>query len=139
MEDFRIDNGTVIDSSTQLMWLLPRIPEDRPRRYVDAEFEIGKLCADAHKGFNNWRLSTREELENVMKFARTKEWLEKGSPSLSEWFKYRGIYINADWYWTCIRWDQRKDNVWCVNFHDGEVDIQHEECKHYFWPVRTIE
>jgi hypothetical protein len=81
-------------------------------------------------GYRDWRLPTKEELENFLKH---------GGKHPSKWFNTNGFNsVQSNYYWSSSTYDVNNTaTAWGVNMVNGHVGIDSKNSHYYVWPVRA--
>ncbi len=114
-------NGTVTDASTSLVW------DQCPYGLTGAACDTGSVFygdwptaltkaveanAASHKGFADWRVPNKNELESIVKLDTI------GLPSIDT-SVFPGTPL--DWFWTSTTYAPSPSFAWIVSFVDGDI------------------
>ena len=117
MNRFKVENGTILDTKTRLMWM--QNPLDRVFTFDEA-INITHEFAD----FNDWRLPTIEELSSIINYQTNPAYFEEFIP-----------YRNDSLFWSSSPYVGSTGYAWCVSFNSGGV---YNNDRSYAFPVRLV-
>ena len=125
-------DGTVTDNLTTLIWMknadcwgtkswasaLSRL----------AELNSGAASCDGYSGgHTDWHLPTRNELQSLIDYGRSK-------PALP--FDHAFSGVQSGFYWSSTTYADNTDDAWFVGLSNGYVDTYYKSSGYYVWPVR---
>ena len=118
MNRFRVENETVLDTKTNLMWM---------QNQLDGEFTFDEANSINHEfaGFNDWRLPTIEELSSIINY--------QSNPAYFEEFRFEVIDSR---FWSSSPYVGSTYNAWGVIFNNGNVDDYY--FRYNAFPVRLV-
>ena len=120
MSRFKVENKTVIDIKTNLMWM---------QNQLDGEFTFDEAIKITHEfaGFNDWRLPTIEELSSIVNY--------QSNPAYFEEFRFAVIDSR---FWSSSPYVGNTNYAWSVYFYDGFVDYDVSYGRRNAFPVRLV-
>ena len=117
MNRFRVENGTVLDTKTNLMWM---------QNQLDREFTFDEAIVITHEfaGFNDWRLPTIDELASIINY--------QSNPAYFEEFRFEVIDSR---FWSSSPYVGDTYYAWYVYFDGGDVSYNYRGDA---FPVRLV-
>ena len=118
------NNDTISDILTGLMW--QKSGSEIDMIYKNTQIYIDEINSRYFAGYNDWRLSTMEELITLLEPQKSAD----------------KLYINPifdkkqDWCWSLN--SRSSDFVWCIDFRTGCVDYSQLDAINYVRAVRFI-
>lgn len=130
-EKFSFFNLTVLDKETKLMWTRNANIEEKEIDFADAVKLVENLNKRKYGGYSDWRLSSKEELETLVNFAKEQGYNENIHNFLNIGFKN----VQANFYWSSNTDDL--GDAWNVDMHTGNTGFYSKDNYYYVWPVRA--
>ena len=117
MNRFKVENETVLDTKTNLMWM---------QNQLDGEFTFDEAIVITHEfaGFNDWRLPTIEELFSIINY--------QANPAYFEEFRFEVIDSR---FWSSSPYVGDANYAWSVYFSGGSVGYGNRSSA---FPVRLV-
>ncbi len=120
------DGGTVIDTSTGLMW------QQQTAGEMTWEAAISYCEGLSLGGYNDWRLPNRNELQSLVDYTR---YIPTSYNPVIDSAVFPDTVSSDYWSSTADAYDA--SNAWCVNFSNGNVGGNPNSGSHYVRAVRT--
>jgi hypothetical protein len=127
------DNGTVVDTRTQLMWMAKDFWNIEGRSPVDWEEThtwAAKMNQQRYGGFSDWRIPTVAEYMTTYIAAKAKRSHDGKAVGYPDVFADGG----GEWYWTEVMAESGGAHVhtfWIVNFRHGWRDTRYIGHAHF--------
>ncbi|MEI6209544.1 MAG: DUF1566 domain-containing protein [Desulfuromonadales bacterium] len=139
-ERFAVSRQAVTDVTTKLMWLKNAGYSARPLLRNDALQLITTLNARRYAGYNDWRLPSAPELEQLAASGRKNGWGERFSRYISDYFAHIGfLNVRSGSYLTSTMSSAPDDTVAVVSTWSGTLFELPKTQFYYLLPVRNIE
>jgi len=127
---FLLDNETVIDSQTGLMWTKNASFFDFPMSWGEALNTVKELNKSGLHGYQNWKIPNRKELFSLMSHNTI-------NPSLPIGHPFTNVF--ASYYWTSSTCVRLPDQAWYIHLGGARVFKGMKYASYMVWPVRTVE
>jgi len=124
---FYMQNETVLDHLTGLVWSRDANPYGFPVPWQEALDSIGKLNDENYLGHNDWRLPNRLELRSLMSYRDKKPSLPSGHP-------FTNVFLG--WYWSSTSAAINPAYAWYVHMEGARMFYGRKDQYYLFWPVR---
>ena len=112
MSRFLLDNETVIDSQTGLMWTKNASLFDLPMNWGEALNTIIELNKSGLHGYQNWKIPNRKELFSLMSHNTI-------NPSLPVGHPFTNVF--ASYYWTSSTCARLPNQAWYIHLGGARV------------------
>lgn len=114
-----LGNGTLYDTKTKLIW--SREGSGKEMVWDSGQAYIWRLNEQSHLGFRDWRMPTKEELQTLVSYARSKGYNGSDGKTVAALLNREGFNeLRAKWYWTATT--SGSSDAWGVDFKDGLGD-----------------
>ncbi len=126
---FYVENKTVLDRHTGLMWSLDASLTEFPVTWVEAFDFVQNMNLDLYENHGNWRLPNRRELLSLISHDRI-------NPALPVHHPFENVFHG--YYWsasTCARLPQQ---AWYIHFGGAKVYRGIKHASYMVWPVRSV-
>jgi hypothetical protein len=130
MSRFLLDNETVIDSQTGLMWTKNASLFDLPMNWGEALNTIIEVNKSGLHGYQNWKIPNRKELFSLMSHNTI-------NPSLPIGHPFTNVF--ASYYWTSSTCARLPNQAWYIHLGGARVFKGMKYGSYMVWPVRTVE
>ena len=136
-ERFIFSDLTATDKVTGLMWTKDGNIAEKKLAWKEAFKLIEKLNKQKYAGYSDWRLPTKEELETLVAYAKSRGY--RGyNRDINKLFNKIGFKdVQAFLYWSSSTYACITTSAWFVNMGDGRVDCYFKTAAYYVWPVRA--
>lgn len=130
MSRFFVENKTVIDRQTGLMWTKNASLLDFPLSWNEALNTIKELNNSDLYGHHDWRVPNRKELFSLMSHETINPCLPIGHPFTN---------IFTGYYWTSSTCARLPRQAWYIHLGGARVFKGMKYGSYMVWPVRTVE
>jgi len=130
MSRFLLENETVTDRQTGLMWIKSASLLDFPLSWGEALHAIKELNKSDLYGYHNWKIPNRKELFSLMSHDTINPSLPIGHPFTNV---FNGYYWTSS---TCVR---LPNQAWYIHLGGARVFKGMKHGSYMVWPVRTVE
>ena len=130
MSRFLLENETVIDSQTGLMWTKNASLFDFPLSWCESFHAIQELNKLDLYGYHNWKIPNRKELFSLMSH-------DTVIPSLPIGHPFTNVFTG--YYWTSSTCARLPNQAWYIHLGGARVFKGMKYGSYMVWPVRTIE
>jgi hypothetical protein len=130
MNRFLIENETVTDRQTGLMWIKNASLLDFPLSWGEALDAIKELNKSALYGYHNWKIPNRNELFSLISHATI-------NPSLPPNHPFTNVFNG--YYWTSTTCARLPNQSWYIHLGGARVFKGMKHGSYMVWPVRTLE
>ena len=130
MSRFLIENGTVSDTQTGLMWTKDASLLDFPLSWGEAFSAIKEFNLTDLYGYNDWKLPNRKELFSLISH-------ETINPSVP--IEHPFMNICPVYYWTSSSCARLPNQAWYIHFGGARVVKGMKYGSYMVWPVRIAE
>lgn len=130
MSRFLLDNETVIDNQTGLMWAKNASFYDFPMSWWEALDAVKELNKSDLYGYQNWKIPNRKELFSLMSHNTINPSLPIGHPFTS---------VFTGYYWTSSTCARLPGQAWHIHLGGARVFKGMKYSSYMVWPVRTVE
>jgi len=130
MSRFLLDNETVIDSQTGLMWTKNASLLDFPMSWGEALNTVKELNKSGLYGHQNWKIPNRKELFSLMSHNTI-------NPSLPIDHPFARVFVS--YYWTSSTCVRLPNQAWYIHLGGARVFKGMKYGSYMVWPVRTVE
>lgn len=122
-----VDNGnqTVTDKLTGLIWSKDANPAAGSKTWQQALDYINTLNGQNYRGYSDWRLPNRNELESLVNRSQTNPATWLGTQSF---VNVQSLYWSNDFY--------SANSAWLMKMSDGTMDTGYKSWSDNVWPVR---
>jgi len=127
---FLVENETVVDEHTGLMWTRNASLLDFSRSWCEALDSIKELNKSALYGYRDWRVPNRKELFSLISHETINPCLPPGHPFTNVFTSY---------YWTSSTCVRLPNQAWYIHLGGGRVFKGMKYNSYMVWPVRTVE
>ena len=127
---FLLENETVIDRQTGLMWTKNASLFDLPQSWAEALNTIKELNKSDHYGYHDWKIPNRKELFSLMSYETINPSLPIGHPF---------IHVFSGYYWTSSTCARLPNQAWYIHLGGARVFKGMKYGSYMVWPVRTVE
>ncbi len=124
---FIVENDTVLDALTGLVWSCSANPGEFPLNWKEAGEFIEQCNRDGLAGHTDWRLPNRRELRSLMDYSRKDPALPAEHPFAD---------VSPQWYWSSTPWAGNTEYAWYVHFVGGRMFYGKTDGYYLVWPVR---
>lgn len=129
MTRFQLENETVIDSRSGLMWTRDASLLDFPLSWKEALNAVKNLNTSNLYGHHDWKVPNRKELFTLMSHETINPCLPIGHPFAN---------IFAGYYWTSTTCDRLPNQAWYIHLGGARVFKGMKHGSYMVWPVRTV-
>lgn len=129
MSRFLLDNETVMDNQTGLMWTKNASLLDFPMSWNEALNAVKELNKSGLHGYQNWKIPNRRELFSVMSH-------DTINPSLPLGHPFTNVF--SSYYWTSSTCARLPNQAWYVHLGGARVFKGMKYGSYMVWPVRTV-
>jgi hypothetical protein len=126
---FYVENKTVLDRYTGLMWSLDASLTEFPMTWAEAFEFVKKMNCDLYQNHGNWRLPNRRELLSLVSHDRM-------NPSLPEDHPFENVFHG--YYWTASTSARLPQQAWYIHFGGAKVYRGMKHASYMVWPVRSV-
>jgi hypothetical protein len=130
MSRFIVENETVIDTQSGLMWIRDASLLTFPLSWSEAFPAIKAFNFSALYGHNDWKLPNRKELFSLMSHCAI-------NPSLPDYHPFTNVF--AGYYWTSSTCARLPDQAWYIHLGGARVFKGMKHGSYMVWPVRTVQ
>ena len=130
MNRFLLENETVTDRQTGLMWIKNASLLDFPLTWGEALQTVKKLNMSGLYGYHNWKIPNRRELFSLISH-------DTINPSLPTGHPFTNVFNG--YYWTSSTCARLPNQAWYIHLGGGRVFKGMKHGSYMVWPVRTIE
>jgi len=130
MSRFLVENETVIDIPTGLMWAKNASLSDFPMSWNEAFVNIKELNFSGLYGFHDWKLPNRRELFSLLSH-------EAINPSLPVGHPFANIFTG--YYWTSTSCARLPNQAWTIHLGGARVCKGMKHGSYMVWPVRVAD
>jgi hypothetical protein len=130
MNRFLLENETVIDRQTGLMWTKNAALLDFPMSWSEALNIVKELNKSTLYGYQNWKIPNRKELLSLMSHNTI-------NPSLPIDHPFTNVFTG--YYWTSSTCARLPDQAWYIHLGGARVFKGMKYGSYMVWPVRTVE
>ena len=131
------DNGTVLDTCTQLIWMAQdyrNLQRQAPSNYEQVLYWVEEMNRQSYAGYRDWRLPTRTEYQ-LLYDPESQQASYKNQP-----VGYATVFAagGGEWYWTSEveEWGDPPThihNVWVFHYRKGKVYPYHTNPTYHTW------
>ena len=129
MDRFLLDNETVVDHQTGLMWTKNASLLDFPMSWGEALEAVQALNRSGLYGYQNWKIPNRKELFSLMSHHTI-------NPSLPVGHPFTRVFTG--YYWTSSTCARLPDQAWYIHLGGARVFKGMKHGSYMVWPVRTV-
>ena len=122
MAEFVKKDDTVLDTKSKLVWQDNSAVESKEMLFSEANLYCKQLSL---AGYNNWRLPTLRELQNIVD-------LKRHDPAISRTFEYTG----RGNHWSSTPYVDDSIRGWAVDFKSGSTSHNRHSYDYYVRCVR---
>jgi len=126
---FEVEDETVRDLLTNLVWARNANPLEYPVTWQDALDQVSLWNQEGFLGFDDWRLPNRKELRSLMSYQTKKPSLPSGHP-------FTNVFLN--WYWTSTSVAINPAYAWYIHLEGARMFYGRKDQYYLFWPVRGV-
>jgi hypothetical protein len=110
----------------------------KPMKHSDAEKLIQKINQERYGGYNDWRIPTREDFENLVSYGKQDGWGTTFAHFIADYLATCGFTrIQSGNYWTSTATEEDRTWYFVANTWNGIVRPLAGANYYYLWPVRT--
>lgn len=129
MGRFFLENETVIDWQTGLMWTKNASVLDFPLSWNEAFRAVKALSTSGLYGHHDWRIPNRKELFSLISHEAINPCLPSGHPFAN---------IFTGYYWTSSTCARLPNQAWYIHLGGARVFKGMKYGSYMVWPVRTV-
>ena len=129
MSRFLLENETVIDKQTSLMWTKSASLLDFSMSWGEALHVIKELNKSELYGYHNWKIPNRKELFSLMSH-------DAINPSLPIGHPFTNVFTG--YYWTSSTCARLPKQAWYIHLGGARVFKGMKYGSYMVWPVRTL-
>ena len=130
MKRFQLENETVTDRQTGLMWIKNATLLDFPLSWSEAIHAIKELNKSGLYGYRNWKIPNRKELFSLISH-------DTINPSLPSGHPFTNVFNG--YYWTSTTCARLPNQAWYIHLGGARVFKGMKHGSYMAWPVRTVE
>lgn len=130
MDRFIVENETVTDIQTGLMWVKNASLFDFPMSWNEALNTIKEFNLSDPYGYHDWKLPNRKELFSLISH-------EKINPSIPAGNPFTNIFTG--YYWTSSSCARLPNQAWYIHLGGARVYKGMKYGSYMVWPVRVAE
>ncbi len=125
---FQIDDTTVYDHQTGLMWTRDASISEPPMTWEEALAYVSEMNSAGLNGYQDWHLPNRRELFSLIDHSRI-------NPSISGFDMFENIFHG--YYWTSTTCVRVPSQAWYVHLGGAKVYRGMKYASYMVWPVRV--
>ena len=137
------DNGTVLDSCTQLIWMSQdyrNLEGKAPSNYEAALYWVEEMKQSGYAGYRNWRMPTRAEYKTLYDPSNPQRSHKNRPVGYATVFAAGG----GEWYWTSdvAEWGHPANHIhdaWIFHFTKGKVRAYYTNPSFHTWESHADE
>jgi hypothetical protein len=126
---FYVENKTVLDRYTGLMWSLDAALNEFPMTWAEAFDFVQSLNQDRYRNYGNWRLPNRRELLSLISHDRM-------NPALPARHPFKNVFHG--YYWSASTSARLPQQAWYIHFGGAKVYRGMKHASYMVWPVRSV-
>jgi hypothetical protein len=126
---FQLENETVTDIQTGLMWIKNASLLDFPLSWSEALLSVKEFNKSGLYGYYNWKIPNRRELFSLISF-------DTINPSLPTGHPFTDVFNG--YYWTSSTCARLPNQAWYIHFGGARVFKGMKHGSYMVWPVRTV-
>jgi hypothetical protein len=130
MSRFYLENETVIDRQTGLMWTKNASLFNFPLGWGEALHTIKELNKSGLYNYNNWKIPNRKELFSLISH-------ETINPCLPSGHFFSNVF--PGYYWSSSTCARLPNQAWYIHLGGARVFKGMKHGSYMVWPVRTLE
>ena len=130
MRRFLLENETVTDRQTGLMWIKNASLLDFPLSWSEALNTVKELNVSGLYGYHNWKIPNRKELFSLINH-------DTINPSLPIGHPFANVFNG--YYWTSSTCARVPNQAWYIHLGGARVFKGMKHGSYMVWPVRTLE
>jgi hypothetical protein len=124
---FRLQEGSVRDTATGLVWLRDAGCSEFPLSWPEALDFVARMNRDRVLGESDWRLPNRRELRSLVSHQTSR-------PALPTPHPFQNLFLG--WYWTSTTAVISPSHAWYVDMAGGRMFYGGKDQSFMVWPVR---
>ena len=130
MSRFLLENETVIDRQTGLMWTKNASLFEFPLSWGEALKNIKGINKSVLYGYKDWKIPNRKELFSLVSHYTINPCLPIGHPFID---------VFPGYYWTSTTCARLPDQAWYIHLGGARVFKGMKYSSYMVWPARTVE
>lgn len=137
---FAINRQTVVETRTQLMWARHANIPVKPMRYPDAQKLVDTFNRERYAGYNDWRIPTREDFDELLFFGKKAGWGSGLGHFIADYLATCGFEnVQSGNYWTSTPADAATNRLFVANTWNGVIRPLEQSNYYHLWPVRSAQ
>lgn len=135
---FAVNRQTVVEMRARLMWARNANIPLKPMRFRDARKFVEKLNHERYAGYNDWRIPTREDFEQLVFLGKDAGWGNELAHFIADYLSTCGFgNVPQGNYWTSTPAEASEHRLFVANTWNGIIRPLEQSNYYYIWPVRT--
>lgn len=135
---YAVNKQTIVETRTNLMWARNANIPIKPMKHNDAEKLIEKLNQTRFAGYNDWRIPSQKDFEELLFFGKEAGWGTAFAHFISDYLTTCGFsHVQSGNYWTSTTTETGIDRIYVANTWNGVIRPLTKTNYYYLWPVRT--